>query len=880
MVVALADTAAAGSTAAADKADKIKKNEERGLMAALFGFVEIAEDRVINRKFHRTFKANAMLRTYLRIAARILARNKLYTLVNVLGLALGVCGCIIIWLVDSYELSFDRFHPKGDRIYRVALDGGQGQRNIPMILAPMPEAMRAAIPGMESMAPFFPYVESPTVKVPLPGQNPLTFEPKLPGEPRATAIIIADSGWFHVFSYRWLAGNPAAALTAPFQVVLTESAVKRYFGDISPMAAMGRELIYADSLHVHVSGVVLDWTQHSDVAYTDFISYPTIEASFLKESHHLHDWTPRFEFGKYDWPSTYVRLAKGVDTGKVIAQMNRIARDHQLLTPGGPYLQTLQPLSDVHFNSDYMEDRHHAHLPTLYALAGVALFILILAAVNFVNLATAQSLQRAKEIGVRKVLGSGKNGLVIQFLIETGVLTALALVIALGMVWPLMRWYRDYIPTGVHFNPLAPANLLFLAGVLIVVTLAAGFYPARVLAGYQPVETLKGSGSIKGGGKWWVRRSLVVFQFTISLVFIIVTLVIGRQIRYMLNADYGFRQDAIVTVQTRPDMSDASRDALKRLKREYSALPGIAEVIREATPPIGMGRIGGQITYKGKQVMQVNSIIHFADERFIPFYGMRMVAGRNIRHSDSLTEIVINETAARELGFKTPSAAVGQLLGDDNPTPIVGVVADSHEGSFKEPIQPMMIGNRPEVENDLGIRLTSTGKGAGEVKSTLDAMEKIYKQIYPGAVFNYKFMDESIRHMYETEQKTAKLVKLAMGLAIFISCMGLFGLSLFTAERRAGEIGIRKVLGATTTDIAILLNRQYIRLVLLALVMASPIAWILAHQWLRNFVYRVAVDGWVFVLAGVSAIGLALVTVSYQSIRAALANPIKSLRSD
>jgi putative ABC transport system permease protein len=353
----------------------------------------------------------------------------------------------------------------------------------------------------------------------------------------------------------------------------------------------------------------------------------------------------------------------------------------------------------------------------------------------------------------------------------------------------------------------------------------------------------------------------------------------------MLNTDYGFRSDAIVTVEGQHNMMggrskmDTSMRNIKILEQRYSQLPGIAEVIREGNPPIGRGHMGGRMTYKGRQLVKILTNVDFADERFIPFYGMRMVAGRNFRHSDSLVEYVINETAARQLGFATPSAALGQFLGE-NAVPIVGVVADYHEGSFQKPIQPMVIGHEPMAEGNLGIRLASTGKGVDNVKSTLDAMEKIYKEVYPGARFSYEFMDDYIRNLYENEQKTALLVKVAMGLAIFISCMGLFGLSLFTAERRAGEIGIRKVLGATTADIAVMLNRQYIRLVLLALVISSPIAWILAHQWLQNFAYRVAVEVRVFWIAGLSAIGLALVTVSYQSIRAALANPIRHLRSE
>jgi putative ABC transport system permease protein len=821
-----------------------------------------------------------MFKNYFRIATRILARNKLYTVINVLGLALGVCGCIVIWLGGSYEMSFDKFHPDGDRIYRVVGGGKPGERKDADVIPPMAEAMRESIPGLEAVTTYFNENQMGEVRVPVAGKAASVFQRNIEDEPQ-TGVIIADAEWFHVFSYQWLAGNPAVALKEPFQVVLTESTARLYFGDVPLTAVIGRELIYEDSLHVHVSGVVRDWTAHSDLAYTDFISFPTIAAGFLKEKRHMDDWVWHSGMGKWYWPYVYVKLARGERPAPVVAQMNRIGAQRVPSDPKHPYLLALQPLANVHFNSEYSGGNRKADLPTLYGLAGIAIFILILAAVNFVNLATAQSLQRAKEIGVRKVLGSSRKGLIAQFLIETGLLTALAVMIAVMMVWPVMRFFREYIPAGVRFNPFAPANLLFLIGVTAAVTLLAGFYPARVLAGYQPGQTLKGSGSIKGGERWWLRRSLIVFQFTISLIFIIVTLVIGKQIRFMLNTDYGFRSDAIATVQGQGNILDTTISELKLLEQRFSELPGIAQVVREGNPPIGWGGFTTGFQYKGKNLVDLAANIDVADERYIPFYGMRMVAGRNIHHSDSLVEWVINETAAKQLGFKDPAAAVGQLLYKDKKgLPIVGVVADFHDASFHEAIRPMIIGHKPSWERDLGVKLASAGKGAENVKATLDAMEKIYKVVYPGKSFNYLFIDDSIRELYQNEQKTASLVRMAMGLAIFISCMGLFGLSLFTAERRAGEIGIRKVLGATTGDIAVMLNRQFIRLVLLALVIASPVAWILAHRWLQDFAYRVGIDGWVFVLAGLGAIGLALVTVSYQSIRAAMANPVESLKTE
>jgi len=661
---------------------------------------------------------------------------------------------------------------------------------------------------------------------------------------------------------------------------LTEKRAKLYFGDVPATAVIGRQLIYDGSLQLHVSGVVKDWTGQSDLNYTDFISFPTIAATSLKQSH-VNDWTLRPIGFKYTLPFVFVKLSKGTKPAPVEAQMNRILAANVVTDPKHPRLQALQSLHDVHFNSDYPDDgRRKAHLPTLYGLAGIALFILILAAVNFINLATAQSLQRSKEIGVRKVLGSGKRGLVLQFLIETGVLTTLAMLIAILLVKPAMGFFQEYIPAGVHFSPFAPANLLFMACTIIVVTLLAGFYPAQVLAGYQPVISLKGAGTRKGGEKWWLRRSLIVFQFSISLIFIIVTLVIGNQIRYMLNTDYGFRTDALITVQGQGGFDDTTTTDIKRLVHGFSQLAGVADVAREYSPPIGGNSWIQTFEYKGEHPKSVTGNFSFGDDHFIPFYSMRMLAGRNIRNSDSLVEVVINETASKQFGFKDPTAALGQAIYfDDKPLPVVGVVEDFHMASFRDAIQPVFFGHNPAAERFVGVRLASAGLGVDKVKAILDAMYKVYNEVYGTRMHSgFEFMDDHIRELYQTEQKTASLVSVAMGLAVLISCMGLFGLSLFTAERRASEIAIRKVLGATTRQIGWMVNMDFVRLVLLALLIASPVAWLVAHHWLQNFAYRVGVQLWVFVLAGLGAIVLALITVSFQAIRAATANPVRSLK--
>lgn len=823
-----------------------------------------------------------MLTNYLRIAWRIIVRNRLYTLINVLSLGLGICGCIVIWLVAHYEFSYDRFHPDGDRIYRVGNGGPKAARKEATVLPPMPDAIRRTIPGIEAVTTVFPLDQGAEVMIPGGSSKPpVQFDTRVQGQNWVTSVIITDADWFSIFHYRWLAGSPAASMRQPFSVVLTEARGRQYFGALPPEQMIGREVIYNDSLHVHVTGIVEGWAAHTDLPYTDFISLATIPVSFLQDTRHLDDWVWHEGVGKWFWPECFVRLAPGVSAQKVEATLQPMGEQVVGSDSAHPFLMQLQPLADIHFDTDYTGDGvRKAHLPTLYALMGISVFILILGAVNFINLSTAQSLQRAREIGVRKVLGSGKTGLAVQFLTETGVITAMAVLLAALLVGPVMAYFREYIPDGVTFRPLDPPNLFFLIGIAAGTTLLAGFYPAKVIAGYLPVVSLKGGGGRKGGEKWWLRKSLIVFQFSLSLVFIIVALLMGSQIRYMLRTDYGFKADAIVSVLVRQDFWDTSA-RIDVVEQRFKQLPGISAVVKEASPPLGWGGWTTAVEYKGKQDIVQAAIMDCGDDKLIPFYGMRLVAGRNIRHSDTLREWVINETSARGLGFERPADAIGKMLYfGRNAYPIVGVVADFHEGSFKDPIQPVVIGHFSRMEGSLGIRLASAGKSPEAVKATLSAMEKIYKELYPNDPFRYAFLDDAIAQLYKTEQKTASLVRSVMVLAIFISCMGLFGLALFTARRKAAEISIRKVLGATTADIATLLNKGFVVLVLLALVVASPVAWWMTDRWLRDFAYRAPVAWWVFPVAGAGAIVIALLTVSFQSIRAAMANPIKNLRTE
>jgi ABC-type antimicrobial peptide transport system permease subunit len=751
----------------------------------------------------------------------------------------------------------------------------------------MPDGIRRTIPGVEKVTTSFTsYGFTPVVISAAGNRAKAQYATNIEGADQVGDYIIADDNWFSVFDYKWLAGD-VGALRIPFTVVLTENKARQYFGQMPASGYLGKELIYEDSLRVRVAGIVKDWTENTDLPYSAFISFATIDASFLKNKRHLDSWAPNAAGPNAPiWPRCYVKLEKGIRPEQVLPSLQVLGRQVIGTDSKYPFKVLLQPLTNIHFNTDYHDDRtRKAHAPTLYALMAIAIFILILGTVNFINLSTAQSIQRAKEIGVRKVLGSGRANVAAQFLIETGIITILAVAVAALLVRPVMSYFREYIPGGVHFRLTDPATLGFLIAITVITTLLAGFYPAKVLAGYLPVLSLKGGGTHEGSQKWLLRKSLIVFQFTISLIFIIVALLMGNQIRYMLNTDYGFKSNAIVTVEIGFGNYDTTRTT-RVLEQEMKKLPGITEVVREAEAPIGFGIMINTITHKaasgkGKEELTLGAMMEFGNEEYIPFYGMRIVAGRNIRHSDSLIEFLINETAARQWGFERPADAVGQLLDYNGKVlPVVGVVADFHQGSFKEPIFPTVMGHVPGLEHNVSVKLASAGKGPEEVKKTLSAMEKAYKGVFPNGRFTYVFLDETIAHLYETEQKTAALVRTVMILAIFVSCMGLFGLALFTARRKAAEISIRKVLGATTADIATLLNKGFVGLVLLSLVIASPIAWWLTHQWLRDFAFRTPIAWWAFPLAGASAILIALTTVSFQSIRAAMANPVNNLRSE
>ena len=837
-----------------------------------------------------------MVKKQLLFALRRLGRHKLNTTINVLGLTLGVLACLVIYLFVSFEFSYDKFHPEGDRIYRVvrtlynpAGEGSPGAGLTPPLAADLRHESsgfstvagvycldsRVIVPGAAPRAVSADVANAPAgnaAAVPAANAAPRTFAEVRPGEPQHMAF--ADSSFLALFPRKWLAGNPATALNAPFSVVLTKSEAERYFGGNGPQQWMGRTLVYDDSLTMSVTGIVEDWTHNSDLPFTDLLSYTTIGSSFLQKD--MNGWN-MWEFVA----QAYVKLAPGVTAARAEQQFPAFFARHSKLPKEMKGELHLQPLSDIHFNADYSDSYgRRAHKPTLYALIGIALFILLIASINFINLSTAQAVQRSREVGVRKVLGSSRLGLTMQFLIETTLIVTAAMTLALLLANPVIGALHGFIPSGVTLSLANPVTLGFIGLTAILTCLIAGWYPARVLSAFLPVISLRGQGSQQLNSRSYLRKGLIVFQFTVSLLFIIGTLIVGRQIHYVLNNDLGFSKEAILTVDV---PWESSRNQREVLTNEVSRMSGVAQASLGTSSPETDGHNGTFLEYKGPTDIKIESGCDLLDPNFLTLYGLTLVAGRNMFAADSSGAYIVNESAAKALGFRRPTDALGKVLtcGWGGLTgPVVGIVKDFHAESFRKAIKPFFYIPAKGRGGLLSLKLTAATRTPEQAKMLLGRLEHRFKAVFPNANFNARFFDESIAKLYEREQKTSQIMNLAMAIAIFISCMGLFGLAAYTASQRTREIGIRKVLGASVPHLVSLLSRDFVVLVLLSTLIAAPIAGWAMNKWLEDFVYRTSVPWWIYAVAGVGAVLIALITVSFQAIRAATANPVDALRSE
>jgi putative ABC transport system permease protein len=825
---------------------------------------------------------------YFKIAWRKLGKNKVAAAINILGLSIGICACMVISLIVHFELSYEDFQPDKGRIYRPVMDMDDGGGNVHQF-GNIPYSagltIRDHFTGIDKVAGFFNVYFSVTV----PGGTGKAKRFDVGNNDNRSDMIVTDPEYFGIFRYEWLAGDAASALHEPFEVVLTESKAQRYFGAIPPGEMLGRQLIYDDSLRLRVTGVVKDLPNNSDFIFSDFISISTVKVSYLGKSGRLQGAID----GYSDAGQVYVKLVKGTKTSQFDAQIPVIRAQERFQKFSANQTQYhLQPLSDIHFNADYGDYySRHAKLPLLYGLMCIAAFILIIAVVNFANLSIAQSFKRVKEIGIRKVMGSTRMSLAIQFLCEAFFITLFAAILSLLLLKPALAVFHEMVPGAMVFSWRSPSLFIVVSAVTFFTSLLAGIYPAKVLSSYRPSLCLKDQGINPGHRKNYVRKALIVFQFSVSLLFIIGTQVINSQVHFMLNKDLGFQKDAIVDFDINPTLPGADKYLLAEKIRGLAGVDMVS--VAQDLPQTYYSR-GGDIYCKDKGTVLHETVYRAGDEYYVPLFGLKIVAGRNLvppTGKDSITEFLINETEARLLGFKKPQDAIGHIIQTGgfgngqafvvNSGPVVGILSDFHAQPLNTAMRPTSVmASKDLYYGMLHIKLSTIGRKPGDFQKTIAAIEKQWKEIYPNERFDYVVFDHIISGYYEDQQNMLHIMNVASMIAVFISCLGLFGISAFIIVQRTKEIGIRKVLGASVTSIVSIVVKEFAILVGLATIIASPIAWYVMHRWLDNFAYRMNMNVWIFLLAGLSAVVIALVTVGYHTIKAALANPIKSLKSE
>lgn len=817
-----------------------------------------------------------MIKNYFKIALRNFWNNKVLSLINILGLSIGISAALVIFLIVAYEFSFDRFQKDSDRIYRVVLDvkynGTEGHSaGVP---SPLSSAIQNEVTGIDATVPVMQFQGDATAKVSIPGnsENPVIYK-------KQTDIVFTNKEYLQLLSYQWVANSQQISLEDPFTVVLTESRAQLYFPGIAATNIIGKQLTYND-INVTVSGIVKDLNEHTVFTALEFISFPTISKTNLQDQFMMDVWN--------DWmiySQLYIKISEGNTPEKAEMQLKAILNkyDKEANNADRSMAYHLQPLNDLHFNNKYQGGGNRiVHKPTLYGLLSIAAFLLLLGCINFINLTTAQASQRAKEIGVRKTMGSSKKQLVLQFLSETFLITSIATIVSVALTPILLKMFEDFIPSGLHFDLInQPSLILFLLLLTISISFLSGIYPAFILSNFKPVLVLKNqisAGSVQTRNAW-IRKTLTVSQFVIAQFFVITTLMISKQINFSLQADMGFNKEAIINF-------NQPRDSItthgKLLLNEIKSLSGVANASTGFLAPADKGMSFTNLSFiDGKEEItpNVNVQIRWGDPEYIDVYKIKILAGRNVERSDTIKEFLINESYAHELGFQHPEEALNKFLKwNGKNMPIVGIMKDFHFQSMRASIGPVVFGG--SNGQTFHIQLKPNNADGTLWRNTIAEIQKIYKRMYPEEDFNYKFLDDTIANFYESEQHTANLLRWSTAFAIIISCLGLLGLVIYTTNLRGKEIGIRKVLGASVTQIVSILSKDFIQLVLIAFVIAAPIAWWVSYKWLEDFAYRTSLSWWIFLLSGFVMMFFALMTLSMQTIRAARANPVDSLRDE
>jgi putative ABC transport system permease protein len=804
-----------------------------------------------------------MFRNYLKTTLRNLLRYKGFAAINILSLTIGIIGCLVIGLFVWDEKQFDKNIPGAEHIYRIYEE--RKDNNATTYNAPVAPVYATF------MQQQYPEVDT-TARMMMLGSDKFLMEV---GDRKAYEEKgkFVDPSFFHLFSLKFTRGDVASALTTPNSVVLNEDLAGRYFGNTDPIG----KTIYIDKDTFEVKGVMAGLPSHF---HLDFNYLMPIAAAGVP-AERMQRWTWHQFF-------TYIKLKPGADVVQLQNKFQAQAKKQiETIERNSTFLPFFQPLKDVHLKSaDFIYDNAiRGNESYVKGLTIIALFVLVIACFNFINLATARSFRRAKEIGVRKVVGADRGQLILQFISETVLLSVLSMLLAVIATLAIVPALNEFTGKSISFNPVTNpvlGLLLLLAG--IVIGTLAGIYPALVLSGFQPIKVLKNM-KLSGGSGSWLRPALVVVQFSLSVLLIVSTIIVYRQIKYLNNKDLGFNKEQVLYFQVKGDVEQK----LEAFKSELKKSPGIISVTSGYGLP-GDAFAGDGVSIATKEGMKEQSAnVFLADHEYVKTLGLKVVAGRDFSKemaTDEREAFIINETAVKEWGYGTAEKALGQPMHWNEWSPVdtlnrvkkgkvIGVVQDFHYKSLHEKVTASVIQMYPQVTATVALKLKTA-----DTKNTIAYITNTWNAFAPGYPLDYKFIDDSYTKMYKAEESLGSLIWIFTIMAIFIGCMGLFGLAAFSAEQRIKEIGIRKVLGASVFNITALLSKSFVRLVLISSLIAFPVAWWVMTKWLEDYEYRIAISWWVFVLAGVVALTIALLTVGFQAIKAAVANPVKSLRTE
>ncbi|OGU60104.1 MAG: hypothetical protein A2V66_10470 [Ignavibacteria bacterium RBG_13_36_8] len=812
-----------------------------------------------------------MFKNYLKTALRNIKKHKGYAFINITGLAVGLGICLLILLFVFDEFSYDKYHDNADRIYRVERQGTyQGKEyHTPVTPHPMGPALVRDYPEIKA-AVRFDYND-----IPIKDWNNQSNEER---------IYFTDSNVFEVFSFKLLKGDPATTLVEPNSIILTEEMAQKY---LNTKDALGKILTVKwgeKDISFNVTGIMEIIPMNSHLRTDFFASYSTLDNLYGPER--LGTWLSNSIY-------TYILLDKNADIAELNKKLTSFIEKYlgqtyrQVLGPNINLNEIIQlhlrPLTEIYLYSNLeFEPGATGDIKTVLIFLAISILILLIACINFMNLSTARSASRAKEVGLRKVVGATRNYLIKQFLAESILLTAASLIIAIFFVLLLLPAFNSFTVKEMSFNFFkSPLLLVGLLGIAVVVGIGAGIYPAFYLSAFEPAQVLqKTQQSGSKGGSTLLRKGLVIFQFSITIILLVGTFIIMSQMNYLHNKKLGFNKEHVIVASVN-DANTLSK--IETLKNNLKQNPDIISVGASGRVPGNKSWSDTVFRREGWTENEILIVRHFAvDEDFVPTLGMELVAGRNFSReysTDRESSIILNDIAVKQFGWATPEEAIGKKVflmtsATDNITmTVIGVLKDFHYKSLHQAIEPLGIYQNPEYINYLSIRI----KGKN-IDKTTSFIEKKFREISPSSDFEYSFLDENFNKLYQSDERMQQLFGYFSGFAIFIACLGLFGLAAYVTERRTKEIGIRKVMGASVKQIIFLLSKEFVKWVTIANIIAWPVAWLLMSDWLQGFAYRIELNIWPFIIAGITAIIIAISTVMYQSVKAAISNPVDSLK--